>query len=145
MRNFFASRVSRPFQVVAGVIVFAAALLALVFGASAVYVTTTRADQRVGASIIAVVFLTLGILSLDYALRLLLGLRRRDGGLVSPAVLRCAGVYFAVFPFVLLVFDGWHWVVFLLHLASSGACFALASRRASPATEDPSVEPLRPA
>lgn len=71
--------------------------------------------------------------------KMVLGLKRGDGGLFSPFVLRTAGVLFGLMPIVHFLFSeelSWRSIYFLLEtgffFGVSAALFALAGRRQNP-------------
>jgi len=70
---------------------------------------------------------------------MIFGVKRRDGGVLSPFILRLGAVYFVAAPIVLwFVPDGGSWRSwwFLLELgfyfSAAGACVFLANRRQHP-------------
>ena len=81
----------------------------------------------------------LGAFCVQTGIRMVFGIRRNEGGLFPPFVLRTAGVFFLLAPVILLFArDGFDWrsVTLLLeigfYLVVAGTCFALANRREHP-------------
>jgi cytochrome bd-type quinol oxidase subunit 2 len=117
--------------------VFAIALLLV----SLLVVAQGAADTDRGARgslVVGAILLALGVALLLLSVRLIAGSRRQDGGVLSPTVLRIAGVVFAVLPLLALWFavarhanEGWMLLLKVGLLASAAvACFRLAAQRA---------------
>ena len=122
--------VSRPVQVGFGIVVGVAGLFCLAVFGGAVWIYLRAAGDRQSAVIAGTLFLFLGIPAVLFSFRLLSGRsRREDGGLLSPAGLRVAGVLFIAFPILSLLQGSWDWVLGLTHLGVSTACFTLARYR----------------
>ena len=93
-----------------------------------------------GPLVVGAILLALGVALLLLSVRLIMGTRRQDGGVVSPTALRIAGAIFAVLPLLALWFavarhanEGWLLLLKVGLLASAAvACFRLAAQRARP-------------
>ncbi len=75
------------------------------------------------------------------------GSKRKDGGLLSPLVLRIGGLYFLLVPLIMFFSAGevnWRSVMWILemgfYLVVAGTCFALASKRQLPVLDQESVD-----
>jgi hypothetical protein len=136
----FLTPTRRPFEVAVGVVVGLVALLLLWI--ATYMISWVVANHRIfmnnlGGGKLEVLmgiclFLALGIPGAWVAYRLLSGRRRRDGGLLPPAILRVSGALLMVAPWFWVVAepsDLWRWS-HLVTLTSAGiACWILAARR----------------
>jgi hypothetical protein len=92
---------------------------------------SSDADDRLGAIIVATIFLTFGTPVLIAGLRLVFARPRMDEGLFSPFFLRVAGVVILALPvFFFVLGDVLHGVMAVMHIGAASACFALAAYRA---------------
>ena len=85
-----------------------------------------------GFVLVPAIMYILGVPGLWVAFRLLTGRARRDGGLLSPGVLRLGGVLTILVPVVLVIAaptHAWAWVHLLSFTSAGIACFILAARR----------------
>jgi O-antigen/teichoic acid export membrane protein len=124
------SAVTRPMQVAAGVAVGIAGLLSLVIVAGALLMFLNPHEDPTNAAIVGSLFLVLGLPATFLSYRLIRGgARPADGGLLGPTLLRVAGYAFLGFPALSLYAGGWHWVLGLVHVGASYACFWLARYR----------------
>ncbi len=146
-------QVSRGAQILVGILL---SPLLLLLAMVVVLLVPTALAERQPATI---VILLLGCWAVAFLAttvwRLLTGRARRDGGLVSPAVLRVWGVLSFAFPLIALATGSWrdfdkltfvHFIWALLTLGSVGFFFRLAAVRSrASASHGRSVAPHPPA
>ncbi len=85
----------------------------------------------------AAIFLPVGIFCFLIMWRLLTGRSgRKDGGLFSPIVLRIFGAMFLSSPILFLIMRSYMIIESIFSVAAGFACFRLASRRESLATQN---------
>lgn len=145
-REHFGSSVNRKIEFVAGILLTIVGLPFFLFGGAGIWeLLVGELDVRLYA--FAILSLIVGAFSIWTGGRLTLGLKRPDGGLLSPFVLRLGAFLFAVVPiFLLLASDSISWRSFwmILELAFSfsaaGACLLLANRRQGSTLGQKSVE-----
>jgi hypothetical protein len=130
VNDHYFSEVSRPVQIMVGVILGVAGLLCFaIVVAACVLAATPRAD-RTNSAIVGSLFLLFGAPATVFAVRLISGRGRRgDGGLIGSIVLRVSGVGLLLFPLISLLQGSWDWLLGLVHIGASGACFSLAAYR----------------
>jgi hypothetical protein len=137
------SPIGRRVSIAFGTLLLVVGLPFLVLGTVGVFRIESAEPPIV---VVVVASMAVGVFTSLTGLRMILGLKRRDGGLFSPFVLRIAGLVFAVTPLILLFTVGradWRslWLVIELgfYFAVAGACFAIASRRESPVLSGPTL------
>jgi len=133
----------RPWEVGVGIVVAALASLFLwlagiviVGGIQRGILSPPIFERGKGAFLIVPgILLALGLPGAWIAFRLISGRKRKDGGLMSPLVLRVFGVLLIATPWLWVLAhrsQPWHWLhlLHLLPLSAAGiACFLLAARR----------------
>lgn len=131
------SSVGRKTSIAAGIALLIVGAPVLLMGLAAIVLVPFKDFDRVLAGSVTV-FLVVGVFCVSTAIRMIVGRKRHDGGLLSPFVLRSAGAFFVLAP-VLLMFDKgvdlrsiWRLLELGFCLAVAGGCFALASKRQHP-------------
>ena len=88
-----------------------------------------------------------GLFCVWTGVRMIGGSKRKDGGLLSPLVLRIGGLYFLLVPLIMFLSAGevnWRSLLWILelgfYLVVAATCFALASKRQLPVLDQESVE-----
>ena len=135
----FELAVSRKVEIGAGVGLGLVGLPFLIMGGAGFWALLFR-DPAASILALAVVSFVVGLFCVWTAIRMIFGVRRQDGGVLSPFILRLAALYFAAAPILLwFVSDrgSWRSWWFLLerafYFSAAGACLLLANRRPHPA------------
>jgi hypothetical protein len=134
----FSSSVGRKTSIAAGIALLIVGLPILLMGIVAVVRISPKDFDAFLLGFVAVL-LVVGVFCVSTAARMVVGRRREDGGLLSPFVLRTAGVLFAILPVFLIFAEAvslrslWTILEIGFFLAVAGSCFALASKRQHPA------------
>ena len=98
------------------------------------YFAIVEKDVPVNALYAGTLFIPVGIFCLLITRRLASGRSgRKDGGLLSPLVLRLWGAVFFSYPILFFLMKSWMVFESLLSIGAGAACFRLASRRESAA------------
>jgi hypothetical protein len=142
----FGSSVNRKVEVVAGVLLAVVGVPFFVVGGTALWaIIMGKLEDALYA--FTILGIAIGAFCLWTGARMIFGLKRSDGGLLSPFVLRLAALFFAVGPIVLLVTSDrlslwslWRVLELALFFAAAGACLVLANRRQHQTLGQDSVE-----
>ena len=137
-RNQFEARINRWIAAAFGVLLLLVGAPFLVLGATGIFKSfSDNPDSIITALMLGSTLI--GFFCVWTGVRMAFNLRRADGGLLSPSMLRTGGVYFVSVPIFLIYMDGgfeWEntWVLLEIgfSLGLAGTCFALASRRQHP-------------
>ncbi|MEO1019471.1 MAG: hypothetical protein AAFY56_17530 [Pseudomonadota bacterium] len=133
----FSSSVNRKISIAAGIALLIVGSPMLLLGGVAVFHIFSKGVDSFPLGFVAVL-LIVGVFCVSTAIRMILGRKREDGGLLSPFALRTAGVLFATVPAFLILTEGvtlrslWTILEIGFFFAVAGSCFALASRRQHP-------------
>lgn len=134
-RDPFEVGVSRWVSSAIGVLLALVGSPFLAVGALGIFRSMTDPPESVTVALLISSTLV-GMFCVWTGIRMAFQIRRSDGGLLSPAMLRTGGVYFALVPLFLIYIDGgikaqnaWLLLEIVLSLGLAGACFALANRR----------------
>lgn len=130
MRLDEASEVSRPVQVVAGVVLGLLCGLFLLGGIVGIWSTLDGLALPPGAVVFFALCVVLGLGGVCIAGRLVLGRRRsRDGGLFSPTALRASSVCWFIGTLLLAYASPFHLLDIVFFVGVGTAMLALAARR----------------
>lgn len=134
-RTNYGSKVNRKIEIAAGLALTIVGLPFLVLGVTGTWAMVTEGLEG-SLYVVTILGVIAGAFGVWIGARMVLGLRRRDGGLLSPFVLRLAALFFAVTPIVLAFASdrfSWRSIWMILELAFSfsvaGSCLVLANRR----------------
>ena len=132
------SAVARKLAIAIGVVLLLVGVLFFIAGVAGVVSFFAKNPGR-SVLVIAIISTVSGAYCIAVAIRMVFGLKRIDGGLLSPGVLRSAGILFLILPVILFIDSdrsNWKSLRSLLELgfswSVSAGCFALASRRQHP-------------
>jgi hypothetical protein len=134
-RSHFESNVNKKVTIATGILLFATGAPFLILGAVGILKLTTG-DLDQALLVIIVLSALVGAFCCWTGTKMVLGIRRKDGGLLSPAVFRTGGALFLLVPIALLLTEDelsfrsvWMLIELGFYVAVAGACFRLANRR----------------
>lgn len=137
--------VSKPWRLLIGSLLGLFGLLGVSVAVLFAWVVFQGDDEPAVGLALTILFLFLGGPACLYSFRLLTGRARSDGGIISPHVLRIAGVLLFLHPLISVAMKDWNGLILSFFFAGAGgACFALASyreRRSSPSSSGSTFEP----
>jgi hypothetical protein len=142
----FGSTVNRKVEIGVGISLAIVALPFFLLGGAGIWTILVGENDAV-LSTVAILGFVIGAFCIWTGVRLTLGLKRPDGGILSPFVLRLAAVFFAVGPIVLLLASDefswrsmWKILELVFYFSAAGACLLLANRRQHQTLGQNSVE-----
>lgn len=134
----FELAVNRKVEIGAGVGLGLVGLPFLIAGGAGLWALAFR-DPVPSLLALAAVSFVVGLFCVRTAIRMIFGLRREDGGVLSPFFLRIAALYFLAAPTALWFasergsWRSWGLVLELgFYFSAAGACLFLANRRQHP-------------
>jgi hypothetical protein len=142
----FGSTVNRKVEIGAGISLAIVGLPFFLLGAAGIWAILVGEYDAI-LSTVAILGFAAGAFCVWTGARMVLGLKRSDGGLLSPFVLRLAALFFAIGPIVLLLVEGefswssmWRILELAFFFSVAGACLLLANRRQHQTLGQNSVE-----